>query len=223
MSAEIPPTGLQLRSLITASGELKLSLEEMPVERPNDDEVLIRVEATPINPSDLGLLLGPADLTTAVTGGTPDRPTLTAEVPERFFKAMQARLDQSLPVGNEGAGVVIEAGANARGLLGKTVAAIGGAMYAQYRTVRAADCLLLPDGATAADGASCFVNPLTALGMVETMRRGRAHRARPYRRRLQPRSDAEQDLHRRRRLPCEHRPNPRTGRDPARDRRRLHL
>ena len=171
MSAEIPPTGLQLRSLITSSGELKLSLEETPVERPKDDEVLIRVGATPINPSDLGLLLGPADVTTAARGGTPDRPTLTAEVPERFLKAMQARLDQSLPVGNEGAGVVIEAGANARGLLGKTVATIGGAMYAQYRTVKAADCLLLPDGATAADGASCFVNPLTALGMVETMRR----------------------------------------------------
>jgi NADPH:quinone reductase-like Zn-dependent oxidoreductase len=171
MSAEIPPTGLQLRSLITAYGELKLSLEETPVERPKDDEVLIRVEATPINPSDLGLLLGPADLTTAVTGGTPDRPTLTAEAPERFLKAMQARLDQSLPVGNEGAGVVIAAGANAQGLLGKTVAVIGGAMYAQFRTVKAADCLVLPAGTTAADGASCFVNPLTALGMVETMRR----------------------------------------------------
>jgi NADPH2:quinone reductase len=92
-------------------------------------------------------------------------------VPERFLKAMQARLDQSLAVGNEGAGVVIAAGANAQGLLGKTVAVIGGAMYAQFRTVKAADCLLLPDGATAADGASCFVNPLTALGMVETMRR----------------------------------------------------
>jgi NADPH2:quinone reductase len=171
MKAEIPTTGLQLRSLITPAGELKLSLEPTPIEAPRDDEVLVRIEGTPINPSDLGLLLGPADLSTATVGGTPYQPTLTATVPERFLKAMQARLDQSLAVGNEGAGMVIAAGANAQGLLGKTVAVIGGAMYAQYRTVKAAECLVLPEGATAADGASCFVNPLTALGMVETMRR----------------------------------------------------
>ncbi|WP_304191820.1 NADH oxidase, partial [Phenylobacterium aquaticum] len=79
----------------------------------------------------------------------------------------------SMPVGNEGAGVVIAAGASpaAQALLGKTVALLGGAMYAQFRVVKAADVLLLPEGATARDGASCFVNPLTALGMVETMRR----------------------------------------------------
>ena len=171
MSDAHPNTGLQLRSLITSAGELRLSLEETTVEAPKDDEVLMRVDATPINPSDLGLLLGAAELSTAVVSGTPERPTLTAAVPERVLKAMQARLDQSLPVGNEGAGLVIAAGANAQALLGKTVATIGGAMYAQYKTVRAADCLLLPSDATAADGASCFVNPLTALGMVETMRR----------------------------------------------------
>jgi NADPH2:quinone reductase len=171
MTDRHPKMGLQLRSLITSAGELRLSLEETPIEEPKDDEVLVRVHATPINPSDLGLLLGPADLSTATVGGTPDRPTLTAAVSDRFLKAMQARLDRSLPVGNEGAGEVIAAGANAQALVGKTVATIGGAMYAQYKTVRAADCLLLPEGATAADGASCFVNPLTALGMVETMRR----------------------------------------------------
>ena len=163
--------GLQLRSLVRSSGELELSLQDMEVAEPGDDEVVIRVEATPINPSDLGLLLGPADLATAKTGGTADRPILTAGVPPQFMKAMQARLDQSLAVGNEGAGVVIAAGASVRTLLGRSVAAIGGAMYAQYRTVKAADCLLLPADATAADGASCFVNPLTALGMVETMQR----------------------------------------------------
>jgi NADPH:quinone reductase-like Zn-dependent oxidoreductase len=96
---------------------------------------------------------------------------VTATVSRAALKSMTARLDQSMPVGNEGAGVVIAAGANAQHLMDKTVAALGGAMYSQYRTVKAADCLVLPEGATAADGASCFVNPLTALGMVETMRR----------------------------------------------------
>ena len=163
--------GLQLRSLLKSNGELELSLHETPVLDPTDHEVLIRIEATPINPSDLGLLLGPADLFTAAIGGTLNRPTLTATVPSQFMKAMQARLDQSLPVGNEGAGTVVKVGKGARDYLGRRVAVIGGAMYAQYRTVKATDCLILPAGATAADGASCFVNPLTALGMVETMRR----------------------------------------------------
>jgi NADPH2:quinone reductase len=86
---------------------------------------------------------------------------------------MAGRADQSMPVGNEGAGVVVKAGASpaAQALLGKTVAIFGGAMYAQYRCMAASQCLVLPAGASAADGASCFVNPLTALGMVETMKR----------------------------------------------------
>jgi hypothetical protein len=86
---------------------------------------------------------------------------------------MAGRLDESMPVGNEGAGVVVKTGASdaAKALLGKTVSMIGGAMYAQYRTMRAKDCLVLPEGTTPADGASWFVNPLTALGMTETMRR----------------------------------------------------
>jgi NADPH2:quinone reductase len=95
------------------------------------------------------------------------------QIPERLMKGMTARLDQSLPVGNEGAGVVIAAGLSdaAQRLLGKTVALLGGSMYAQYRAIKANQCLVLPDGITPAEGASCFVNPLTALGMVETMRR----------------------------------------------------
>ncbi len=171
MTSQIPTTGLQLRSLVTSGKDLKLSLEEVAVEPPGAGEILVRVEATPINPSDLGLLIGPADLATATTGGTADRPTLTATIPERVLAAMGGRLDQSLAVGNEGAGTVIAAGEGASDLIGVKVAMIGGAMYAQYRTVKAADCIVLPSGATAADGASCFVNPLTALGMVETMRR----------------------------------------------------
>lgn len=163
--------GLQLRSLVKESGELELSLARVTVAEPKDDEVVIRVEATPINPSDIGLLTGPADMSAAKASGTKERPIVTASIPPNFMRALTARVGQSLPVGNEGAGVVVKAGKNAQGLLGKTVAAIGGAMYAQYRTVRVSDCLVLPDGTKPADGASCFVNPLTALAMVETMRR----------------------------------------------------
>jgi hypothetical protein len=134
---------------------------------------VVRVEATPINPSDLGLLLGPADMSTAKVSGTKAQPIITAKVPDAAMGAMAARLDESMPVGNEGAGIVIRTGSSdaAKALLGKTVAIIGGAMYAQYRTLKANECLPLPDGTTPAEGASCFVNPLTALGMTETMRR----------------------------------------------------
>jgi NADPH:quinone reductase-like Zn-dependent oxidoreductase len=167
-----PDTALQLRSLIKASGELELSLARVPVPEPGPDEVLVRIEATPINPSDLGLLVGAADMSTAKASGAGDQAVVTATVPAPFMRAMAGRVDESMPVGNEGAGVVVEAGssAKAQALLGKTVAVIGGAMYAQYRAVRAADCLVLPDDVSPQQGASCFVNPLTALGMIGTMR-----------------------------------------------------
>lgn len=166
-------TGLQLRSLVKSSGELEISLAKVAIPELAPDEVLVRVEASPINPSDLGLLLGAADPATAKTSGTADALVITATVPQAAMKFMAPRLDESMPVGNEGAGVVEKAGASdeAQALLGKTVALIGGAMYAQYRVMKAKDCLLLPEGTTAAEGASCFVNPLTSLGMVETMRR----------------------------------------------------
>ncbi|MGE4072934.1 MAG: zinc-binding dehydrogenase [Lysobacterales bacterium] len=166
-------TSLQLRSLVRSNGELELSLQRVPIPEPGPEEVLVRIEATPINPSDLGLLFGAADLSTLQVSGSAAEPVLTARIPEKLMKAMAGRVDQSHPVGNEGAGVVIKAGASAaaQALLGKTVALIGGAMYSQHRCVPANQCLLLPADATAADGASCFVNPLTALGMVETMRR----------------------------------------------------
>jgi NADPH2:quinone reductase len=173
MTTSIPRTALQLRSLIRRSGELEISLAEVEVPEPAADEVLVRIEATPINPSDLGLLFGAADVSKAKVSGSAERPVLTAPVPENAMKAMAGRLDKSMPVGNEGAGVVVKAGsaAAAQALLGRKVAMIGGAMYAQYRCMKAEQCLLLPDDATPAEGASCFVNPLTALGMVETMRR----------------------------------------------------
>lgn len=166
-------TGLQLRSLIKNSGELEISLVNVPTPEPGPDEVVVRVEASPINPSDLGLLIGAGDMTTAKASGTKEAPVVTAKVPEAGMKAMAGRLDESMPVGNEGAGVVITTGSSdaAKALMGKTVAMIGGAMYAQYRCLKVNECLPLPAGTTPAEGASCFVNPLTALGMTETMRR----------------------------------------------------
>jgi NADPH2:quinone reductase len=165
-------TGLQLRSLVKASGELEVSLTRVPIPVPTDNEVLVRIEAAPINPSDLGLLFAGADLQGAGARGSADEPLVTARVPDAALRGLTARFGVSMPVGNEGAGVVIETGSSesAQALLGKTVAALGGAMYSQYRCVPAEQCLELPPGATPADGASSFVNPLTALGMVETMR-----------------------------------------------------
>src|SRR5438128_11743234 len=172
MSADTT-TGLQLRSLIKNSGELEISLASVPTPEPQPDEVVVRVEASPINPSDLGLLVGAADMSTAKASGTRESPVITAKLSEAGMKAMAGRLDESMPVGNEGAGVVIKTGSSdaAKALMGKTVAMIGGAMYTQYRTLKVRECLPLPAGTTPAEGASCFVNPLTALGMTETMRR----------------------------------------------------
>ena len=172
MSNPLPGPGLQLRSLVKKEGVLELSLVNEPTPAPKPDEVVVRVEAAPINPSDLGLLFGGADMGAARASGTAESPVVTAPVPPEMLRAMAARLDQSLPVGNEGAGTVVAAGESpaAQALLGKTVAILGGAMYAQYRVMRASQCLQLPAGTTAEQGASCFVNPLTALGMVETMR-----------------------------------------------------
>jgi len=166
-------SGLQLRSLITPDGRLELSLQTVTMSAPADDEVVVQIQAAPINPSDIGLLFGAADMSAASVAGSGAQAVVTAPVPAAAMKAMAGRLGQSMPVGNEGAGVVVQAGASpaAQALLGRTVAVLGGAMYSQLRTLKAAQCLPLPDGTTAAEGASCFVNPLTALGMTETMRR----------------------------------------------------
>ncbi|WP_421997544.1 zinc-binding dehydrogenase [Reyranella sp.] len=165
--------GLQLRSRISKGGDLELSLVEVVTPEPGPDQVVVKVEATPINPSDLGLLLGPADMATFKASGSGAGVKVTAKVPAASLPFLAARLDQAMPVGNEGAGTVVKAGSSeaAQALLGKTVSMIGGAMYAQYRLLKATDCQPLPAGTTAAEGASWFVNPLTALGMTETMKR----------------------------------------------------
>jgi len=168
-----PRTAKELRSLVREDGTLELSLREVPIPDPKDNEVLIRVEASPINPSDLGVLVAGADMSTARVSGSADSPVVTATIPPASMRALGARVGKSLPVGNEGAGTVLEAGSSpdAQALIGKTVSLAGGSMHAQYRCIDASVCLVLPDGTPARVGASSFVNPLTALGMVETMRR----------------------------------------------------
>jgi len=171
-------TGLQLRTLVTTDGRLELTLIEEPVPEPAAEQVVVRVEAAPINPSDIGLLFGAADMSQATFGGSARQPQVVAPIPPAALASMTGRLGMSLPAGNEGAGVVIAAGSSkaAQALVGRTVALLGGGMYAQYRLVPVDQCLVLADGTTPAEGASAFVNPLTALGMVETMRR-EGHRA----------------------------------------------
>ncbi|MEE2777288.1 MAG: zinc-binding dehydrogenase [Acidobacteriota bacterium] len=165
-------TGLQIQSTVRREGRVELSLELVPIPEPGDDQVLVRIEAAPINPSDLGMLFGPADRSTVEAGGTEQRPVVSAQIPEPLMRMVANRVEQSMPTGNEGAGVVVAAGSSegAQVLMGKTVAIWGGSMYSQYRALSAKQCLVLPEGTTAAEGASCFVNPLTALGMVETMK-----------------------------------------------------
>jgi NADPH2:quinone reductase len=173
MSTQQTSTTLEIRSLVRAGGELQLSLESAAVPAPGPDEILVRIEAAPINPSDLGLLFAGADMSTARGSGTAERPVVSAQVPEAALRGMAARLDRSMPVGNEAAGVVVATGSSqaAKALMGRTVAVVGGAMYTQLRCLPAAQCLPLPDGLRAVEGCAAFVNPLTALGMVETMRR----------------------------------------------------
>src|SRR3982074_1630782 len=164
-------TSLELRTKITSKGRLELWLEEKTVPRPAADELVVRIDAAPLNPSDISLLLGPADPGSIRAGGTPTHPTAAANIPPEHMRGLEARLDRALPAGNEGAVFVVDAGSDVRALVRGTVAArspLG--MYAQYRVVKASDCLVLPDGVSPREGASAFINPLTVLGMVETMR-----------------------------------------------------
>ena len=172
-----PDVGLQLRSTVTSAGELELTLVEEPVIAPGENDVVVRVEAAPINPSDLGLLLAGADLSTVARSTDDARPRVTAKIDPATLATLAGRLDLSMPVGNEGAGTVVAAGPaeSAQALIGRTVSVAGGAMYSQYRTLAAAQCLVLPEGTDARVGASAFVNPMTALAMLETMRREGHH------------------------------------------------
>jgi len=168
----LPKTYLQMLSTVTEDGQLKMELVEKDMPTPKSDQVIIRVEATPINPPDHGVMFGWSDMSKASSSGSGKDTVLTAPVPPQGMRVMKGRIGQALPVGNEGAGIVVAAGDSdyAQSLMGKTVAAMGGGMYGEYRAVNAMMVLPLQDGHTAKDGASCFVNPLTALCFLETMR-----------------------------------------------------
>ena len=166
----IPETQLQIKSAISSDGKLKLSLDRIPVPTPGPKEVLIRVDATPINPSDLAVLIGPADVSSRTFTGEGESTVVTMDVDPRIVKAMALRVDKAIPVGNEGGGVVVAAGEKAQGLVGKVVGVAGGGMYCQYRCVPAMSCLVMNEGTQVEQAASSFVNPLTSLSMVETMR-----------------------------------------------------
>lgn len=168
----LPATHLQMISTVTPEGALRMELVEKPLPVPAANEILVRVEASPINPSDQGVMFGWSTMSAASSSGEGASTVLTAPVSPKGMAVMKARIGQPLPVGNEGAGTVVAAGDEpyAQSLMGKTVALLGGALYAQYRCVPAASVMPLLPEHSAKEGASCFVNPLTALSMLETMR-----------------------------------------------------
>lgn len=169
---QIPASNRQIRSVVRSNGTLELSIATVDTPQPKEDQVLVRVEASPINPSDLGLLFGAADMGTARSKGSISDPVVEADISPKVLPSLAARFDESMTVGNEGGGVVVAAGSSpaAQALLGKTVGVLGGGMYTEYRCVHVSQCLELGSDVTSAQAASCFVNPLTSLGMVETMR-----------------------------------------------------
>ena len=161
----------EIRSMFTSEGNIEISIANVDMPIPGDDEVLIEVHAAPINPSDLGLLLSfAADLSTINVSGSGDETITSMKIHPALMGAMKPRIDQSMPVGNEGSGVVVDAGTNAKEFIGKTVGLAGGAMYSQYRCVPAVSCLVMEEGTSPAEAASSFVNPLTALAFIETMK-----------------------------------------------------
>jgi NADPH:quinone reductase len=170
--SDLPGTFATMLTRVSADGQLDVFFEKRPMPVPKDHEVIVKILATPINPSDLGLLFGAADMSTAKASEQNGMPALTAQVPETGLRAMQGRIGEALPIGNEGCGLVVSAGQSpeAQALLGKTVALIGGEIYAEYRCLAAQMCMVLPDGTNPKDGASCFVNPLTALSFTELMK-----------------------------------------------------
>jgi NADPH:quinone reductase len=169
---DLPATNTTMLTEVKPNGTMELYLAALPMPTPKDHEVLVKVLATPINPSDLGLMVGAADTSSARAIERDGLPGLAMDVPDAGMRFMASRVGQAMPIGNEGCGVVVAAGASeaAQALMGKTVALIGGEIYAEYRCLAAMACMPLPDGTAPEDGASCFVNPLTSLGFTETMK-----------------------------------------------------
>lgn len=178
MAHDLPDTALELRSTLTDDGVVTMAVGEADVTAPNDDQVVVRVEAAPINPSDLGMMLAGGDAEAARAVGSGRFAAVAVPVTPAALGAQRTRLGVAMPVGNEGGGVVVAAGSSAaaQAMLGKTVGFLSGNAYAQYRTLHVGQCLVMADGTDPSDAAAAFVNPLTALGMVETMR-AEGHRA----------------------------------------------
>ncbi len=172
LPADLPATALELRSTLADDGVVTMGIRECDVVAPTDDQVVVRVEAAPINPSDLGMMFAGGDAGAGLPAGDGNHDAVAVPVTEAAVAAQRSRLGQPMPVGNEGGGVVVAAGSApaAQALLGKTVGFLSGNAYAQYRTLHVSQCLAMADGTDPADAAAAFVNPLTALGMVETMR-----------------------------------------------------
>lgn len=168
----LPATNRTMLTEVKADGSLELYLADLPMPQPKPHEVLVRVAASPINPSDLGLMVGAGDAASATAMSRDGLPGIAMPVSEAGMRFMAGRVGQALPIGNEGCGIVVAAGdaPEAQALMGKMVALIGGEIYAEYRCLPAQMCMVLPDGTAPEDGASCFVNPLTALGFTETMK-----------------------------------------------------
>ena len=167
-----PDTCLELRSTLTDDGIVTLGVRPTDVSAPGDDQVVVRIEAAPINPSDLGMLFAGGDASAGLPAGDGVHPAVGVPVAPAAVTAQQARLGKAMPTGNEGGGVVVAAGSSpaAQALLGRVVGFLSGNAYAQYRTLHVTQCLPMSDGTDPEDAAAAFVNPLTALGMVETMR-----------------------------------------------------
>ena len=160
-------TGQQLFTTLTADGKLTLELSEESFPEPTGNQVLVKMEAAPINPSDLAILTSAADFENAEY--SPGK--VVANMPEPFLTGQKNRHGQRLPAGNEGAGTVVATGDSdmAKALMGQRVACVPGNAYSQYAIADAMMCLPLGDHSSEA-GASSFVNPMTALGFVETAR-----------------------------------------------------
>jgi NADPH:quinone reductase-like Zn-dependent oxidoreductase len=172
LSSDLPAAALELRSTLTDDGLVTLGIRSTAVDAPADDQVVVRVEAAPINPSDLGMMFAGGDTSAARAAGDDTHAAVSVPLSDAAVAAQRARLGKPMPVGNEGGGVVVAAGSSpaAHALLGRTVGFLSGNAYAQYRTLHVSQCLPMADGTDPADAAAAFVNPLTALGMVETMR-----------------------------------------------------
>ncbi|MEM8497143.1 MAG: zinc-binding dehydrogenase [Pseudomonadota bacterium] len=163
----------QLESLVKTDGTLQLSIGSTEVPEPKQNEVLVRIEAAPINPTDLAVLLASADLASLEAVEGDNGVVVQASIPSRILKLHARRVNKPLVAGFEGAGTVVAAGESdqAQALLGKVVAMTGGAMFSEYRCVPVADLMIMNPGTTAAQAASSIVNPMTALGFIETLRK----------------------------------------------------